>query len=170
MKDKKLLAVPAAALLAVFLLLRRSKAQVPEEGEADIQLSNLRVHPPFGYPGESFVIAVTAQNYGSASGARQIDFEVPSMATVKKTVTLSPGQQADVQATFKPTAPGTYTVYVDGLSSSFTVEEVSEPNIVLSGLEVSPSVCYPGEEVTISVVATNMGNAPGSREIVFEVS
>ena len=169
MKDKKLIAVPAAALLAVFLLLRRSKAQVPE-GESDIQLSSLRVYPPSGYRGDSFVIAVTAQNYGSASGARQINFEVSGMTTIKKTVTLEPGQYADVQATVKPTSEGRYEVSVDGLTGSFTVEGVAAPDIQLSNLVITPDVCYPGDTVTISVTATNHGNAAGSKEIEFSVA
>jgi len=42
-------------------------------------------------------------------------------------------------------------------------------NIVLSDLLVSPSEVYVGEPVSISVVATNIGETAGSYEISCEV-
>lgn len=160
--DKKILALPAALLLA-FLFMRRGKAR-----EADVELSDLAVFPPSGYPGDTFLISVKA--HGNTAGSKQINFEVSNMTTIKKTVTLQPGQYVDVQATVKPTVIGVYEVSADGLVGSFEVIEVAAPDIQLSNLVISPSTCHPGDTVTISVTATNHGNAAGSREIVFDVA
>ena len=43
-------------------------------------------------------------------------------------------------------------------------------NIVLSGLSVSPGEVYVGEPVSISVVATNIGETAGSYEVTCGVT
>jgi hypothetical protein len=46
---------------------------------------------------------------------------------------------------------------------------ISPENIVLSDLIISPVQAYVGEPVSISVVATNIGEAAGSYEVNCEV-
>lgn len=90
------------------------------------------------------------------------------MASYKQIVTLNPGESKSVSFQVVPTGVGIYTVSVDGLSGSFEVLGMSD--IRVSGLSIIPSKVYPGDTVTISVVAINSGTATDSKEITCTVS
>ena len=49
------------------------------------------------------------------------------------------------------------------------VKAIPPENIVLSDLVISPIQAYVGEPVSISVVATNIGETTGSYEVTCEV-
>jgi len=88
----------------------------------------------------------------------------------QQTVTLLAGQSQVVSFTVTPTVAKTYQVSLDGLSGSFVCTEVPSPDIELSDLVITPSTCYVGDTVAISVRATNYGTATGSRTITCTTS
>lgn len=88
---------------------------------------------------------------------------------MKKIVTLNPGQSQTVGFTFTPTTIRGYQVNVDGLTGSFTVVPVPEAIFTISNLIITPTEPYIGEEVSISVVVTNIGTTAGSYEVTCEV-
>ncbi|GAI53273.1 unnamed protein product, partial [marine sediment metagenome] len=60
-------------------------------------------------------------------------------------------------------------VSVDGLTDSFIALEIPEAEFVVTNLVIDPSEVYVGEQVSISVVVTNVGNKAGSYEVTCEV-
>ena len=91
------------------------------------------------------------------------------MTTLKKTVSLTPGESKEVTFTFTPTTAKTYMVNVDGLSGSFVAISVPEAAFRVSDLVIAYASLYVGEQQSISVVVTNIGGKAGSYEVTCEV-
>jgi len=150
-----------ATALGVYLWTKKAEA-------AQIQLEDLTISPEAVNPGQDVTVSVTAVNNSGESLARTINLGGDFMA--QKTITLGPGESQVVAFTVTPSAAATYHVSVDGLTGSFICTEAPVADIQLSDLVISPTSCYVGDEVTISVTATNYGNASGSRTITATVS
>ena len=88
---------------------------------------------------------------------------------MQKTITLNPGESKEVSFTITPQTVGVHSVSVDGLSGSFTVLEPPAAQFVVSDLIITPTQCYPGELVQISVVVRNVGPVAGSYTVTCEV-
>ncbi len=88
---------------------------------------------------------------------------------MKKTVSLNPGQSGTVAFTFTPSTAKVYSIKVDGLTDWLTVLDVPFVEFQVSNLVISPQQIYVGETVSISVTVTNIGNAPGSYEVVLDI-
>lgn len=91
------------------------------------------------------------------------------MATLKKSVTLNPGESKIVTFTFTPTVAKTYYVSVDGLTGSFVAVEVPAAQFEASDLVIALPQLYVGDKQSISAVVTNVGGKAGSYEVVLEV-
>jgi hypothetical protein len=122
-----------------------------------ITLSNLTITPTTVYPNETVAISVLATN----SSASALDYTVKLTGdfTDSQAITLDGGASQTVSFTVTPTAERTYTVYVDSLHGRFICTSAPHGDIVLSNLVISPTTCTEGDTVTISVTATNQGNA-----------
>jgi len=90
------------------------------------------------------------------------------MTVLRKTVTLNPGESKAVTFEVVPSAGGTYSVNVDGLTGGFFVIE-KPADFTVSDLIIEPTEVYVGETVSISVVVTNVGGKAGSYEVTCEV-
>ena len=134
----------------------------------DFEVSNLIISPTEVNPGQVVTISCTIENTGSEAGNYTIHLEGDFMA--EQTVTLQPGESKTVSFEVTPAVAKTYSVSVDGLSGSFRAVEAPVADIRVEDLAISPSEVYVNETVTISVTATNYGNAAGSRVITCTVS
>jgi len=105
--------VGLAGVIGGILLLTRKAEAHPE----NIILSNLVIEPGEVYTGEPVSISATATNIGTEPATKQITCEVGSM---KKMVTLNPGESKVVSFQFIPQEVRIYQVSVDGLSGSFS--------------------------------------------------
>lgn len=151
------------------VLVAKAAKAAPPIPPAEISLSDLTINPPAVNPGQKVAISVIVTNLGGEAGSYEVIIGGDFMAT--KTVTLNPGETKAVSfEVTAPAEPGSYVVNVDGLTGSFIVTEVPVADIRITNLVIEPTEVYVGETVLISVVATNYGNAPGSREITLTVS
>lgn len=149
---------------AVFAFSRKVKALSTDE----IAFSNLVAEPDTVLTGEPVNITVTITNLSGDAGKYTVIVGGDVMAQI--IVNLGPGESQNVSFTFVPQDAKTYVASVDGLTVAFTAVEPPVANIVLSDLRASPENPYVGEEVTITVTATNIGNAAGSRTIELMVN
>ena len=96
---------------------------------AFFQVSNLTVTPSEVEPGDDVSVSVLVTNVGEESGNYTVTLMVDSVEEDTETVTLTGGASTSVSFTVSKTAEATYTVAVNGLTSSFTVEtpEIPEP-------------------------------------------
>jgi hypothetical protein len=100
---------------------------------------------------------------------------VDSVEEDTETVTLTGGASTSVSFTVSKTAEATYSVDVNGLTSSFTVEtpEIPEPpepaEFEVSDLSVTPSEIDGGDDVIVSMTVSNVGEESGSHTIEVKV-
>ena len=149
-----------AAALAILFLRRRVAAH--------IILEDLAISPSTVNPGQEVTISVTAVNASDEVVTTTI--ELGGDFTMQTIITLNPGESQVVSFRVTPMLEKTYGVTIDGLSGSFLCTTAPAPDIRLSNLIITPTTCYIGETVTISVTARNYGTAPGTKTITCTVS
>ena len=135
---------------------------------AEFSVSSLVISPTEVNPGQPVTITCTVTNIGTEAGDYTVVLGGDFMA--EKIVSLEPGQSEAVSFEVTPTEAKTFQVSVDGLTGSFIATEVPVADIRVENLVIEPAEVYVGEKVTISVKATNYGNASGSRTIICTVS
>lgn len=169
----ELLLIAVLVVAGVGWLTLRRKPPVPEPEpptgpEADIKVENLSIEPSEVGVGGSVRISALAKNYGGRAGSYTIRLGGDFMA--EQTVSLQPGESKTVSFMVTATAVKTYSVSVDGLSGSFKATEAPVADIRVSNLAIAPKEATVGGKVSISVTATNHGNAAGSRKVLLTVS
>ena len=135
---------------------------------AEFKVSDLVISPTEVNPGQPVTITCTVTNIGTEAGDYTVVLGGDFMA--EKIVSLEPGQSEAVSFEVTPTEAKTFQVSVDGLTGSFIATEVPVADIRVENLVIEPAEVNVGEKVTISVKATNYGNASGSKTIICTVS
>jgi hypothetical protein len=156
-KDKKKIIAGTAILGGaglVYLLTRKAKEKPPV---LQITLSNLAITPTTVFPGEAVTTSVLATNHSDSMLSTMINLR--GDFTDSQPVTLEAGASETVTFILTPTIEKIYHVSVDSLSGSFVCTAAPHGDIILSNLVISPTSCIEGDTVTISVTATNQGNA-----------
>ena len=133
-----------------------------------IQLSSLAISPEEVNPGDTVTISCLAVNQSDVEQSHTIILGGDVMG--QQIVTLGPRESTIVSFEVTPTDVGVYIVNVDGLTGTFTVTEAPVAKIVLSNLIIEPSEVNIGELVTISVTATNEGDAAGSKVVTCTIT
>ena len=142
---------------------------------AFFQVSDLTVIPSEVEPGDIVSVSVLVTNVGEESGDYTVTLTVDSVEEDTETVTLIGGASASVSFTVSKTAEATYSVEVNGLTSSFTVAtpEIPEPpepaEFEVSDLSVTPSEIDAGDDVSVSMTVSNVGEESGSHTIEVKV-
>lgn len=130
-----------------------------------LSLSNLIVSPAIVEVSQVVTVKCTATNNGGKTQKKTIKLKVEGSIMASQTVTLNPGQSQVVSFQVTPTIAKNYTVAVDGLTGTFQATAPQVADIRLENLVISPSSVLVGQTVSISVTATNYGNAAGSKTI-----
>ena len=147
----------------------------PVLSAAFFQVSGLTVTPSEVEPGEDVSISVSVTNVGEHSGNYTVTLTVDYVEEGTETVTLAGGASTSVSFTLSRTAEATYSVEVNGLSGSFKVETPEEPEppepaeFELTDLSVTPSEIDAGDDVSVSITVSNVGDESGSHTIEVEV-
>jgi len=142
---------------------------------AFFQVSDLTVIPSEVEPGDIVSVSVLVTNVGEESGDYTVTLTVDSVEEDTETVTLIGGASASVSFTVSKTAEATYSVEVNGLTSSFTVAtpEIPEPpepaEFEVSDLSVTPSEIDAGDDVSVSMTVSNVDEESGSHTIEVKV-
>ena len=139
-------------------------------GGANIILSDLSIYPKTVQVGNEVTVSCVAENTGDEAGDKTITCKVGGEVMAEQTISLEPGESQVVSFQVTPEEAKTYQVAVDGLSGSFTATTEPVADIQLSNLVISPTECNVGDEVLVSVTATNNGGAAGSRKITCTVT
>jgi len=102
----------------------REAVPPPPVKPAAFIVSELIISPEKVNVGETVRITVTVTNVGEASGSHEVVFLIDDQKVFSREVTLAGGESTEVSFTTTGEAAGTYTVTVDGLRGTFTVETV----------------------------------------------
>jgi hypothetical protein len=89
--------------------------------------SKLSVSPSEVYIGETVTISVLITNSGDAAGSYTATLRIDGEVEATREIMLNAGASKEVTFTTAKDVAGTYSVEVDGLSGSFTVEEKPGP-------------------------------------------
>ncbi|MEM3137262.1 MAG: CARDB domain-containing protein, partial [Thermofilaceae archaeon] len=93
---------------------------------AKFEVSGLNVNPSAPKVGDRVTVTITVKNTGGVSGSYDVTLKVGGNVVETKTVTLNPDESATVTFYYTPGSEGTYSVEVDGLSTSITVSGKEE--------------------------------------------
>lgn len=88
---------------------------------AAFSISNLSVQPVEVQPKETVTIAVSVANTGGTEGSYGVILKINGVKEAEKGVTIAAGSSQDISFTVSKEEAASYSVTVDGLSSSFTV-------------------------------------------------
>ena len=99
---------------------------------ANLQVQSASISSSRVEPGTPITIIASVANKGTSNGTANIRVYINGQEEVSKGVAVSSGSLATVTFTISRNEPGTYAVYVGGVSAgSFTVDETANPNIIL---------------------------------------
>ncbi|MDD5700810.1 MAG: CARDB domain-containing protein [Dehalococcoidales bacterium] len=139
---------------------------------ASFTASDLSITPAEVEVGEEVVISLTLTNTGDLRGTHQIDLEINGAVAATREVTLSGGDSEEVTFATTRDTPGTFTVTVDGLTGSFVVKPVTAPvpaAFVVSDLAITPAKVEIGQEATVKVNVTNIGDVEGTYTVTLKI-
>ncbi|MFH1031857.1 MAG: CARDB domain-containing protein [Chloroflexota bacterium] len=94
----------------------------PVEQPANFSISDLKVSPESCEPGDTVIISATVSNSGSRGDKYTVSLSVNGVEKGRKEVTLGGGGRQTVDFSTSQETAGTYTINVNGLLSSFTVD------------------------------------------------
>ena len=104
---------------------------IPKPSPAKFTVSALSVVPGTCKTGESVTVSVTVTNSGGSKGMYNVVFKVNGTEEAKMGVTLDAGGSQKVSYTLKKDVAGTYSVDVNGLTSSFVVARTVTPTDIV---------------------------------------
>jgi len=149
-----------------------SQAKLPDVGE--LTVSDLSITPSTVETGDPVTISVEISNDGLLQFSEGVTLKIDGTSEESEMVTLMPGDSETVTWTVSEATSGTYSVEVEGLTGSFTVEEPEpepEPaNIVYHSVAVSPSSVEAGNPVTVTVTLDNTGELIGTETVELYVN
>jgi len=125
-------------------------------------LSNLTVTPNEIKLGDNVTISLDIRDMHNQSFTYIVTMQIDQL-TLLIDVELEPYEFKTVSQTITPEMIGEYHVWVQGLTGSFTVKALPEPEFEVSYLTITPEEIELGDEVTISFIITNND----SRSYVF---
>lgn len=85
---------------------------------------NLRVQPAQVQPNEIVNITVSVANTHDTWGIYSLVLKINGVKEAEKQANVNAGSTQDISFRTTREDPGTYTVFINGLNSSFTVKEV----------------------------------------------
>lgn len=121
MKRILLISVILAAILLNACAAPVTISPTPTPTPASFTVSALTVVPDTCKVGESVRVSATVTNTGGSKGVYDVVFKVNGTEEARLKVTLDPGGSQKVSYTLKKAVAGTYSVDVNGLTTSFVV-------------------------------------------------
>ena len=134
---------------------------------AEFKLTDLLVDPTSVIGGESVTVSVKVTNVGEETGNHIVNLNIDATPKDQQEISLTGGATKVVTFTITETTSGTHTIEVDNLSSSFDVENLSPPSkdIEIKKATVKPYEVWEGDTVTLTIIATNLVNEPGTLQV-----
>jgi hypothetical protein len=134
---------------------------------ATFTISNLSVSPTEVDIGQEVTISAVVANTGDTKGIYEVTLKIDEAVVATKEVTVAGGASQTVAFTIAEDVAGTYTVGVNGLTSTFVVRAPAV--FTISALAISPAEVDTGEDITISALVTNTGDLTGTYEVTLKI-
>jgi len=134
---------------------------------AEFVLSELEASPGDVSVGDEVTVTVDVANIGELEGSHMVVLKVDGEEYEGYNVTLEPGASTEVSFTIEEDDPGSHSVVIGALTSTFNVLQPAEFEI--SDLSIAPDQVEEGGEVTISVSVSNIGEEEGSHTVELKL-
>ena len=134
---------------------------------AEFVLSELEASPGDVSVGDEVTVTVDVANIGELEGSHMVVLKVDGEEYEGYNVTLEPGASTVVSFTIVEDDPGSHSVVIGALTSTFNVLQPAEFEI--SDLSIAPDQVEEGGEVTISVSVSNIGEEEGSHTVELKL-
>lgn len=136
---------------------------------ADITVDSL-VAPETIVEGEVLTVDVHVSNTGEADGARDITLTDNGLAVETLAVEVTAETETDVSFEVADLAAGTHVLGIEGWADlQASVRVLTPARFVIDDVTVGPDEVLVGEELTVRVAYSNLGEADGSYELVLEL-
>ena len=135
---------------------------------AEFRVSGPVISPTEVQVGYPVTISCLVTNIGADAGTYTVRLGGDFVS--EQSVTLQPGESKTVSFEVTPATAKTYSVSVDGLSGTFRATTVPVVDIRVENLIISPTECYVGDRVLISVTAKNYGTKVGTKVITCNIT
>jgi len=135
---------------------------IPEP--ASFQVTDLVLDQTWVQVGESVQISVNVTNVGDKAGNHSVTLTIDDEPIATKTVQLSGAESATLDFTATIITEGNHTVKIGSLTGLFqvTAEAPTKPaELQLTNLRSNRAEAEVGETITVSVLATNIGDVAG---------
>ncbi len=135
------------------------QSQIPKE--ASFQVADLTLNQTWVQVGEKVQISVNVTNVGDKTGNYSVTLTIDDEPTATRTVQLSGAESEIVVFTTTAITEGDHTVNIGDLTGTFkvTLETPNKPaELQLANLRSNRAKAEVGETITISVLATNIGD------------
>ena len=126
-------------------------------------ITRMAVEPSSVLIDEEATVSVDVTNAGGAPGTHQVTMLIDGVEAAERDVTLAPGSSAQILFTTLSVKAGTFTVQVGEERRELRV--LRPARFSFSGFTVAPSLVRVGDEVSASIVVTNIGDVAGSRDV-----
>lgn len=148
----------------------------PGEG-SDIVVTGAGLDPAEVEAGAQTTVFAALENRGDAEGEETLELEVDgAVEEEEKVVVPAPGEGedaagAEVVAEFALTRsePGEYEVAVSGEPAGALTVFSPDPDVVVVSADAQPREVEVGEEVTVTAIVQNQGEADGQKTVELEV-
>ncbi|MCL0065251.1 hypothetical protein M1N84_05165, partial [Dehalococcoidia bacterium] len=107
-------------------------------------------------------------NVGELAGTHQVTLKIDDVVEATQEVILEGGESQRVSFTIVRDVAATYRVDVAGLAGAFVVR-ARPAEFTVTDLAITPEEVYTGEEVTISVLVTNVGELAGRHQVTLKI-
>ena len=139
-----------------------TRSLIPEP--ASFQVADLILDQTWVQVGEPVQISVNVTNVGDKTGNHSVTLTIDDAPIATKTVQLSGAESAILDFTATIMTEGNHTVKIGSLTGSFqvTAEAPTKPaELQLTNLRSNRAEAEVGETITVSVLATNIGDVAG---------
>jgi oligopeptide transport system substrate-binding protein len=124
------------------------------------EVSSLIVTPSEVAVGEAVTVKAEVKNTGDVEGTYIATLKVDGNVAETKEVIVGAGATEEVSFTYLVESAGTYTIDLDGLTS--TVMAVKTAKIEVTSLDVSPTLVLPGQQAKVEADVANVSEAKGT--------
>jgi len=142
----------------------------------NFEVADLTISPVEAETGQAITISADITNISSEAATYVATLWIDSTVEAGQDIYLEAGETEPVSFTVTRDTEGSYDVRIDRLFGSFSVTEVEvvevvelPANFVASYLSVSPTEADIGQQVTISVLITNIGDLTGNYEVALKI-
>lgn len=157
-----------AAILCPIVMTTLLLLIVPSCAKPIFELSGLTISRQEVRCGESTTISVDISNSGGAEGTYHLILKIDGVQIDDENVTVGPGVTRSASFTVCREEAGSYTVKVDGLTTTLVVLRRAE--FQMDKLIVSPTEVLAGRLAMVTVDVTNIGEVDGDCEVTLRVN